>query len=111
MDGQLADLVGKVERWKTWNGGLDGESGAAGQVRQMKKAGEAQGAKMGESEAKLGRMEEAKGGTVGKVAEQDQGAKMAKLEGDMREVEVRLGGEFYLREAVHICLRHAETRP
>jgi hypothetical protein len=41
MDGRLADLAAKVEGWKTWRSGLDGEFGAAEQVRQIKEAGEA----------------------------------------------------------------------
>jgi chromosome segregation ATPase len=73
MDGRLAGLAAEVAGWETWRSGLDGGFGAAEQVRQIKEAGEAQGAKVAELEARLGRVEvakdetggEATGGTVG----------------------------------------------
>jgi hypothetical protein len=68
------------------------------EVRQMKEAGEAQGAKVAVLGTKMKQVEEATSEPVGGLAEQEQ---MAKLEGYMREVEVRLGGELRdLREAL-----------
>jgi hypothetical protein len=59
--GDLEEEVRRLEEeTKTWRIGLDGEFGAAEQVRQMKAAGEVQGAKVAELEAKLVQMEEAK---------------------------------------------------
>jgi hypothetical protein len=72
------------EETKTWSGS-DGEFGAAGQVGQIKEAGEVQGAKVAKLEARLVRMEEAR--------EQENG-RMAKEKGEeVRRMEERLGGE------------------
>jgi hypothetical protein len=72
FDGRLGGLAAELGVLKQWKGGLIEEG-----FRQMKEAGEAQGAKVAELEAKVRQMGEAKvrqmgeatGGTVGEYGE------------------------------------------